>query len=269
MQEPYPYLCPTHQKTCRPIPIRYRQDRRVRSHHINFNSDAPQSLCVALARELARQIMDVVKEMGKVHVGHYAIFYQGISWAGGEGEGACGDGNNGTVMELIRRNQLPVNNVRIFVLDEADNMLDQVGLGDHSIRMNTDVPAPPSPISASNSSANPAAQNTCSAESGGGGKYRTGKWRPVGLFLPGRGTCHLPHIRIGSSTLTSKSFTLPDALSSATSSEAEFCKISIPPPNSLSTWEELKERVRVRCERLRELVLEESVERGGTLGGVG
>ncbi|KAJ3032989.1 hypothetical protein HDV00_006872 [Rhizophlyctis rosea] len=117
-------------------------------------------------------------------------------------------------------------------------------------------------------------------ECGGGGKYRTGKWRPVGLFLPGRRTCRLPHVRIGSSTVTFKSFTLPDALSSTPVIRGGILRdigkhvpamyyhrlavpevMEIPPPNSLSTWEELEERVRVRCERLRELVLEESVER--------
>ncbi|KAI8815623.1 uncharacterized protein EV422DRAFT_581992 [Fimicolochytrium jonesii] len=34
-------------------------------------------------------------------------------------------------------------------------------------------------------------------ECGGGGKYRTGKYRPTGLFLPSRRTCMLPHFRLG------------------------------------------------------------------------
>ena len=36
------------------------------------------------------------------------------------------------------------------------------------------------------------------SECGGGGKTRTGKWRPRELFDQGRRTCSLPHIRIGS-----------------------------------------------------------------------
>ncbi|KNC96024.1 uncharacterized protein SPPG_08619 [Spizellomyces punctatus DAOM BR117] len=35
------------------------------------------------------------------------------------------------------------------------------------------------------------------SECGGGGRHRTGKWRPRELFIPGRRTCSLPHIRIG------------------------------------------------------------------------
>ena len=35
------------------------------------------------------------------------------------------------------------------------------------------------------------------SECGGGGKQRTGKWRPKELFEAGRRTCSLPHIRVG------------------------------------------------------------------------
>ncbi|KAI9013188.1 hypothetical protein BC832DRAFT_549013 [Gaertneriomyces semiglobifer] len=35
------------------------------------------------------------------------------------------------------------------------------------------------------------------SECGGGGTYRTGKWRPKELFLPGRKTCSLSHERVG------------------------------------------------------------------------
>lgn len=44
-------------------------------------------------------------------------------------------GTPGSVAEVIKRRLLPVQAVKIFVLDEADNMLDQDGLGDQSIRI--------------------------------------------------------------------------------------------------------------------------------------
>lgn len=44
-------------------------------------------------------------------------------------------GTPGTVADVIKRRLLPVQAVKIFVLDEADNMLDQDGLGDQSIRI--------------------------------------------------------------------------------------------------------------------------------------
>lgn len=39
------------------------------------------------------------------------------------------------------------------------------------------------------------------SECGGGGRHRTGKWRPRQLFVPGRRTCSLPHVRIGDATV--------------------------------------------------------------------
>ncbi|KAI8841179.1 hypothetical protein BJ741DRAFT_661845 [Chytriomyces cf. hyalinus JEL632] len=39
-------------------------------------------------------------------------------------------------------------------------------------------------------------------ECGGGGKYRTGKYRPFELFQDGRRTCNLPHFRLGDTKAT-------------------------------------------------------------------
>lgn len=44
-------------------------------------------------------------------------------------------GTPGTVMDLIQKRQIDTRAVKIFVLDEADNMIDQQGLGDQSIRI--------------------------------------------------------------------------------------------------------------------------------------
>lgn len=42
------------------------------------------------------------------------------------------------------------------------------------------------------------------SECGGGGKVRTGKWRPMELFQKGKRTCSLPHVRIGTAPLSTK-----------------------------------------------------------------
>ncbi|KAI8849686.1 hypothetical protein BC829DRAFT_390960 [Chytridium lagenaria] len=47
-------------------------------------------------------------------------------------------------------------------------------------------------------------------ECGGGGRYRTGKWRPQELFSFGRRTCSLSHIRIGTAPLDFEVFALPN-----------------------------------------------------------
>ena len=102
---------------------------------INYSLEAPQALCLAPARELARQIMDVIKEMGKYTPVTTQFAIKESVPRGEKIKAHVVIGTPGTVMDLIRKGQLPVNNMRIFVLDEADNMLDQQGLGDQSLRV--------------------------------------------------------------------------------------------------------------------------------------
>jgi ATP-dependent RNA helicase DDX19/DBP5 len=44
-------------------------------------------------------------------------------------------GTPGTMTDLIRRRVIDVSDVKVFVLDEADNMLDKDGLGDQTLRV--------------------------------------------------------------------------------------------------------------------------------------
>lgn len=43
----------------------------------------------------------------------------------------------------------------------------------------------------------------------GGRKFRTGKWRPLGLFQKGRRTCMLSHARVGKSDIRHETILLP------------------------------------------------------------
>lgn len=44
-------------------------------------------------------------------------------------------GTPGTMTDLMKRKVIDVTEVKVFVLDEADNMLDQDGLGDQTLRV--------------------------------------------------------------------------------------------------------------------------------------
>ena len=44
-------------------------------------------------------------------------------------------GTPGTMTDLIRRKVIDVSEVKVFVLDEADNMLDKDGLGEQTLRV--------------------------------------------------------------------------------------------------------------------------------------
>jgi len=102
----------------------------------NLAEKAPQALVLAPSRELARQILGVVQVMGQ--------FMQGLKVAqaipdpaqrGKTIEGHIIVGTPGTVMDLIRRKQLNAMRMKVLVLDEADNMLDQQGMGDQCSRV--------------------------------------------------------------------------------------------------------------------------------------
>jgi ATP-dependent RNA helicase DDX19/DBP5 len=110
-------------------------------HRLDLSSEqaqkTPQALVLAPSRELARQIQGVVKVMG--------TFVQGLSVEAAVPTDAASRarpieasvvvGTPGTVMDMIRKRSMDPRNLRVLVLDEADNMLDQQGLGDQCIRV--------------------------------------------------------------------------------------------------------------------------------------
>jgi ATP-dependent RNA helicase DDX19/DBP5 len=96
----------------------------------------PQALCLAPSRELARQIMGVVQTMGSF------IDTLSVQFAipqalerGAKVSSQVVVGTPGTVLDMIKRKSLDVSQVRVFVVDEADNMLDQQGLGEQCLRV--------------------------------------------------------------------------------------------------------------------------------------
>jgi ATP-dependent RNA helicase DDX19/DBP5 len=101
-------------------------------------ASTPQAIVLAPTRELARQISAVISLMGgffepplKVEV---AVPVDTAS-RGRKMEGSVIVGTPGTVVDMIRRRLIDPRGIKILVLDEADNMLDQGGLTDQSIRV--------------------------------------------------------------------------------------------------------------------------------------
>ena len=103
---------------------------------------APQAMVLAPSRELARQIMGVVQVMG--------TFIEGIQVAAAIPAdmadrkkpvvGQVVVGTPGTTMDLVKRRLLDSRRIKVLVLDEADNMLDQQGLGDQCLRVKMYAP---------------------------------------------------------------------------------------------------------------------------------
>lgn len=99
-------------------------------------ADVPQALVLAPSRELARQIVGVIQVM--------ASFVTDLKVATAvpmetnrnqKIEASIVVGTPGTVMDMIKKRLFNASKLKVLVLDEADNMLDQQGLGDQCIRV--------------------------------------------------------------------------------------------------------------------------------------
>lgn len=102
--------------------------------------DVPQALALAPSRELARQIEGVITAIGRfIDKLKVAAAIPGALPRGEPVRSAVIIGTPGTVMDIIRRKQLDASTLKVLVLDEADNMLDQQGLGDQCMRVKTYV----------------------------------------------------------------------------------------------------------------------------------
>ncbi|OTA70089.1 DEAD-domain-containing protein [Hypoxylon sp. EC38] len=101
----------------------------------------PQALLLAPSRELARQIEMVVVQIGQFLPNlAVAAAIPGSIPRDGRVDKSIVVGTPGTVMDLIRRRQFDVSQLKVLVIDEADNMLDQQGLGDQCTRVKNMLP---------------------------------------------------------------------------------------------------------------------------------
>ncbi|KAF9898359.1 RNA helicase required for poly(A+) mRNA export [Lobosporangium transversale] len=106
---------------------------------INYDLKAPQALVLSPSRELARQTMEVIQEMGKFT---QVTLFQAIKDENTPPKVTAHVivGTPGTVTDLIKRRVIDSKNIRLYVLDEADNMLDLQGLGDQSRQLKRFLP---------------------------------------------------------------------------------------------------------------------------------
>lgn len=103
---------------------------------VDFNKPIPQALVLSPSRELARQIEGVIKMLGRnITTLSTQAAIPGAVERGRSIEAAIVVGTPGTVMDLVKRRQLDTREMKVIVLDEADNMLDQQGLGEQCVRV--------------------------------------------------------------------------------------------------------------------------------------
>jgi ATP-dependent RNA helicase DDX19/DBP5 len=113
---------------------------------VDTSIQAPQAICLAPSRELARQLLTVIQNMSKyTKITSVALIKDAFKKQKGEVDYLSTRqplnyhiivGTPGIIMECLRRRgMIYTTKIKLFVLDEADNMLDQDGLGDQSIRI--------------------------------------------------------------------------------------------------------------------------------------
>lgn len=107
----------------------------------------PQALLLAPTRELARQIQNVVKTIGQFIP--ELIVEAAIPGAVDRAAGVRGSvvvGTPGTVLDTIRRRQFDPKQLKMLVIDEADSMLDQQGMGEQCMKVKKYVSCKPLPV---------------------------------------------------------------------------------------------------------------------------
>ncbi|SCV06152.1 LANO_0H23244g1_1 [Lachancea nothofagi CBS 11611] len=107
---------------------------------IDITQPQTQAICLAPARELARQTLEVIQEMGKFTKVTSQLIVPDSFEKNKPITAQIIVGTPGTVLDLMRRKALQLGQVKVFVLDEADNMLDKQGLGDQCLRVKKFLP---------------------------------------------------------------------------------------------------------------------------------
>lgn len=109
---------------------------------VDPNLMVPQAVCLAPSRELARQIQEVVEKMGE-----FTNITTQLAVPGGWVKGAKIEkhiliGTPGTLVDMLSKGTriFDPKFVRVFVLDEADEMIAMQGLGDQTRRIQRMLP---------------------------------------------------------------------------------------------------------------------------------
>lgn len=107
---------------------------------VDVDDPNTQCICLSPTRELARQTLEVITTMGKfTKVTTQLAVPQAMERNQGT-QAHIVVGTPGTVLDLMRKNLLRTAKVKVFVLDEADNMLDGQGLAAQCIRVKKALP---------------------------------------------------------------------------------------------------------------------------------
>eukprot|EP01085_Mycamoeba_gemmipara_P005507 Mycagemm_TRINITY_DN8383_c0_g1::TRINITY_DN8383_c0_g1_i1::g.5507::m.5507 type:complete len:336 gc:universal TRINITY_DN8383_c0_g1_i1:1065-58(-) len=101
---------------------------------VNPKDEWPQAMCVVPSRELARQIFEVLSTLGKYTTIKPLLVVPDEEVKGHVKSQIC-IGTPGRFQDLIKKEQIDMKKIKMFVLDEADHMIDISGLKDQTMRL--------------------------------------------------------------------------------------------------------------------------------------
>lgn len=99
-----------------------------------------QAICLSPARELARQTMDVIEQMGQFLKVTRKLMVPDLYDKDLQVTANIIVGTPGVILNHISKRRLNLSHLKVLVLDEADNMLDASGLGEQSLRVKKQIP---------------------------------------------------------------------------------------------------------------------------------
>lgn len=99
-----------------------------------------QCLCLSPTRELARQTLEVIKTMGKFTDITTQLLVPDSFPKKTKIDAQVVVGTPGVMLDLIKRRLLDLSALKVYVLDEADNMLDASGLSEQCLRIKKQLP---------------------------------------------------------------------------------------------------------------------------------
>ncbi|ELR19667.1 ATPdependent RNA helicase DBP5, putative [Acanthamoeba castellanii str. Neff] len=108
---------------------------------VDESKKVTQCLCICPARELARQLFEVITEMGKfTNIKTFLAVKDVPKMSQGSFPYQIVVGTPGKITDLVKARVINMREIKIFVLDEADAMLDQQGLKDQTMRVHAMLP---------------------------------------------------------------------------------------------------------------------------------
>ncbi len=102
---------------------------------INASMKQPQAIILAPTRELAHQILGVARQMANFASITCGEALKDSVARGGTLSDQLVVGTPGTVQDLLRKRAISSDNVCMFIIDEADVMLDRQGMVVQTIRI--------------------------------------------------------------------------------------------------------------------------------------